>query len=73
MNRETLATPAAQDDVARAQLAYDIAENQFNWATDARQIDAACYTLCATEVRLDSALRRRRSLFCPSGLGRSAN
>lgn len=49
------------DDVARARLAYEVAMNQFNWAETYAQIDATCYLLSATELRLSSALQRTLS------------
>ena len=62
ISMQAMNSPArAMDDVARARLAYEVAMNQFNWAETYAQIDATCYLLSATELRLSSALQRTRS------------
>jgi hypothetical protein len=62
---------------ARLKAYYDAAMSQFNETTESEHgrfaVDAAIYTLSATELRYRTALRSDRSLFCLEGLDKKTN
>jgi hypothetical protein len=63
--------------MARLKAYYDAAMSQFNEVTESEHgrfaVDAAIYTLSATELRYRTALRSDRSLFCLDPLDKPAN